>query len=77
MKIFVGPRAESGMGRRGKRRSRGIINMRELPFMPIIVYRAYIRPTAISSKKQVSRNRVVVEGMPKNVCPHLSISTKI
>jgi hypothetical protein len=25
------------------------------------------RPTAISSKKQVSRNRVVVEGMPKNV----------
>jgi hypothetical protein len=51
--------------------------MRKLPCMPITVYRAYIRPTAISSKKQVSRNRVVVEGMPKNVSTPFSISTKI
>lgn len=42
--------------------------MRKFPIMPIAVFCTYIRPTAISSKKQVSRNRVVVEGMPKNVC---------
>jgi len=46
--------------------------MRKSPIMPDTVTCAYIRPTAISSKKQVSRNRVVVEGMPKNVCHHTS-----
>jgi len=51
--------------------------MRKLPIMPIAVSYAYIRPTAISSKKQVSRNRVVVEGMPKNVSLHFYISRKI